>query len=150
MSGEEIRIKKILFAIDGSDPSLKAAKYAVRIAKFERASIICIHVIPKPQYLADHPQESSVLSYYGLGKKLAGAWFRKAIELASKEGIPMKTDIIVDAASIPDAIINYAANESVDLIILGTRGSTGLKRFPLGSVANAVVTHAMGPVLVVR
>jgi nucleotide-binding universal stress UspA family protein len=87
MSGEEIQIKKILFAIDGSDPSLKAAKYAVRIAKFERASIICIHVIRKPQYLADHPQEPSLLSYYELGKKLAGAWFRKAIELASKEGI---------------------------------------------------------------
>lgn len=150
MSEEEIQIKKILFATDGSDPSLKAAKYAIRIAKFERASIICIHVIPRPQYLSDHSEESSVLSFYERGKNLADSWFRKAKELASRDRIPMKTDIIVDAASIPDAIINYAANESVDLIILGTRGSTGLKRFPLGSVANAVVTHAMGPVLVVR
>ena len=150
MSGGEIQIKKILFATDGSDLSLKAAKYAIRIAKLEKANIISIHVIPKPQYISDQSQNSSVLSFYELGRKRAGAWFRKAVELASRDGISMKSEIIVDAASIADAIINYAAKESVDVIILGTSGSTGLKRFPLGSVANTVVTFAPCPVLVVR
>ena len=45
MSEEEINIKKILVPIDGSDTSLKAAKYAIKVAKCEKAQIICIHVI---------------------------------------------------------------------------------------------------------
>jgi nucleotide-binding universal stress UspA family protein len=47
------------------------------------------------------------------------------------------------------SIIGYAANNDVDLIVIGTRGRTGLKRFLMGGVANGVEQHAHCPVLLV-
>jgi nucleotide-binding universal stress UspA family protein len=44
---EPIRIRKILVPIDGSELSLDAAKYAIKIANYENAQIICIHVLTK-------------------------------------------------------------------------------------------------------
>jgi nucleotide-binding universal stress UspA family protein len=53
-------------------------------------------------------------------------------------------------ASIADTIVNYAESKNVDLIVMGTKGRTGIKRFLLGSVASGVVAHAKCSVLVVR
>jgi nucleotide-binding universal stress UspA family protein len=54
-------------------------------------------------------------------------------------------DIVADVSSIADA-----ANNNTDLIVMGTKGRTGLKRFLIGSVADGVVSHSHCPVLVVR
>jgi nucleotide-binding universal stress UspA family protein len=48
------------------------------------------------------------------------------------------------------AIVNYAESQSIDLIVIGTRGRTGLRKMLLGSVASDVVTYTHCPVLVVR
>jgi nucleotide-binding universal stress UspA family protein len=56
----------------------------------------------------------------------------------------------MDVNSVIGSIIDYATNENVDLIVIGTKGRTGLKRYFLGSVANGVVQHAHCPVLLVR
>jgi nucleotide-binding universal stress UspA family protein len=47
------------------------------------------------------------------------------------------------------SIIDYAASNDVDLIVIGTRGRTGLKRFLMGGVVNGVEQHAHCPVLLV-
>ena len=62
----------------------------------------------------------------------------------------MRTDIFTDVESITGAIIDYASDKSIDLVIVGTKGRTGLKRLLLGSVAQGVVQHAHCPVLLVR
>ena len=62
----------------------------------------------------------------------------------------MKTEIFIDVKSIIESIIDYATHKNIDLIVIGTRGRTGLKRFFMGSVANGIVQHAHCPVLVVR
>ncbi len=53
-------------------------------------------------------------------------------------------------ASAPDSIVNYAESKKADLIVIGTKGRTGLKQLLLGSVASGVVTHASCPVLITR
>ena len=52
--------------------------------------------------------------------------------------------------SVTDAIVNYATKKNIDLIVIGTKGRTGLKRFLLGSVAQGFVQHAHCRVLLVR
>lgn len=146
----KIEIKKILLPIDGSDTSLKAARYAVKIAKQEKAQIVCIHAIDAPAYLSEYRTGLLLPSYHEEAKKLAEVWLGKVTEIARRESVDVKTDIVRDVVSVVDTIVNYALNENADLIILGTRGRTGLKRFLLGSVANGVVLHAHCPVLVVR
>ena len=52
--------------------------------------------------------------------------------------------------SIPHAIVDYAQGNNIDLIVVGTRGRSGLKRVLLGSVASGVVTYSSCPVLVTK
>lgn len=61
-----------------------------------------------------------------------------------------KTKIVEEATSIVGTIVEFAENEMVDLIVVGTRGSTGFRRMLLGSVAQGVVVYSHCPVLVVR
>jgi len=71
--------------------------------------------------------------------------------MAKNEGInDVKTDIFMDVKSITDAIIDYASKKNIDLIVIGTKGRTGLQGFLLGSVASGVVQHAHCPVLLAR
>lgn len=151
----QINIKNILIPIDGSDESLRAARYAVRVASCEKAGIICIHVIPAPEDISEFEGKPfySLQAYYDVLGKSAKPWFGKIKEIAKGMGLSddkITTDIIADVSSTADAIIKYAATTNIDLIVMGTRGRTGLKRFLIGSVADAVVRHAHCPVLVVR
>ncbi|MFZ0510537.1 MAG: universal stress protein [Candidatus Nitrosopolaris sp.] len=136
-----------------SDASLKAAKYAIKAAKCEKAQIICIHVILAPENISEvegKPFYSLQAYYDGVGKS-AKPWFEKIMQAAKVMAVSednITTDIVADVSSIADAIINYAAINDVDLIVMGTKGKTGLKRFLIGSVADGVVRHC--PVLVVR
>jgi nucleotide-binding universal stress UspA family protein len=70
--------------------------------------------------------------------------------IAEKAGVRMSAETILDVSSVADAIISYAEKNNVDLIIIGTKGKTGLKKVLLGSVASGVISHAKCPVLVVR
>ena len=52
--------------------------------------------------------------------------------------------------SLIEVILNYTEERDVDLIVIGTRGNSGLKKMLLGSVAADVVTYSYCPVLVVK
>jgi nucleotide-binding universal stress UspA family protein len=54
------------------------------------------------------------------------------------------------SSNVIGGIIAYAENESIDLIVVGTRGTTGFKRLLLGSVASGIIAYAHCPVLVVK
>ena len=78
------------------------------------------------------------------------SWFDIVRNMAKDEGIPdINTEIFIDAKSITESIIEYANRKNIDLIVIGTRGRTGLKRFFMGSIANGVVQHAHCSVLLV-
>ena len=71
--------------------------------------------------------------------------------MARNEGIAeLKTETFPYVTSVMGSIIDFAANKNIDLIVIGTKGRTGLKRFLMGSVANAVAQHAHCSVLLVR
>ncbi len=146
-------IKNILVPIDGSEYSLNAAQYAIRFARNEKAQLFCIHIVtPRMPYGYATPAASSTESrYYEDIKHNVESWFDNVRNMAKDEGIPdIKTEIFIDVKSIIESIIDYATRKNIDLIVIGTRGRTGLKRFFIGSVANGVVQHAHCSVLVVR
>lgn len=84
----------------------------------------------------------------------ANQWFGVIKDKISKKDINniirLKTDFILTAMSIPHAIIDYAEANNIDLIVVGTRGRSGLKRVLLGSIASGVVTYSSCPVLVTK
>jgi nucleotide-binding universal stress UspA family protein len=149
-NNSKVHIKKILVPIDGSECTLDAAKYAIKVAKDENADLFCIHVIASVPY--GYASSSPAIEQYfkDLEEKVQ-SWFDKVRDMAKKEGVPeLKTEIFTDVKSISASIIDYATNKDIDLIVVGTKGRTGLKRFLMGSVANGVVQNAHCPVLLVR
>jgi nucleotide-binding universal stress UspA family protein len=146
----KVQIRKILVPIDGSECSLNAAKYATRIAKNENARLFCIHVIGSVPYgYASSPP--AIDQYFKDLEEKVQSWFDKVRDMAKIEGIAgVETETFTDVKSIIGSVIDYATSRDVDLIVIGTRGRTGLKRLLMGSVANGVVQHAHCSVLLVR
>jgi nucleotide-binding universal stress UspA family protein len=91
-----------------------------------------------------------ITAYIKETEELAELWHVKAGNMASDAGVKFMAETILDVSSAADSIVNYAESKNADLIVIGTKGRTGLKRLLLGSVANGVVTHARCPVLVTR
>lgn len=151
---------KILVPVDGSKYSRDAAQYAVGIAKLSGAKVIALHVVHLPTYAFAYSGAEGVspvaiptplpLTLTDDEKKAARRIVDDAKELCEKAGVEVETKIIERHPSVPDAIIQFAEENGVDLIIMGTKGRTGIKRFLLGSVTESVVHHAHCPVLVVR
>ena len=151
---EEILLRKILVPLDGSEWSFRAAaKYAIKIAKMANTEIVCVHALvslPSTAYANVH---AGVLipRYMEEAKKEVQKWYDEVSVIAKKAGVVrLSAETILDVSSVADAIITYAERSNVDLIVIGTKGRTGLKKFVLGSVASGVISHAKCPVLVVR
>jgi nucleotide-binding universal stress UspA family protein len=92
-------------------------------------------------------------SYLNDFKKESERWFNEIMNQIKddpeiKERI--KSDVITSPFSIAASILNYAEERNIDLIIIGTRGNSGLKKMLLGSVASDVVTYSYCPVLVIK
>ena len=151
-SNSKIQMRNILVPIDGSEYSINAAKYAAKIAKDENAELFCIHVItPRIPYGYATSAASTTDQYHEDIKNMVESWFEKVRDIANNEGISaVKTETFIDVKSVIGSIIDYASRKDIDLIVIGTKGRTGLKRFLMGSVANGVVQHAHCPVLLVR
>jgi nucleotide-binding universal stress UspA family protein len=147
----EVQIRKILVPVDGSEYSLNAAKYAIKIAKDENAQLICIHIItPRIPYGYSTSIPTTDKSTADIKDKVE-YWFDIVRQLAKNAGLPdVKTDALVDVKSVSESILKYSVNEDIDLIVIGTKGRTGLRRILMGSVANGVIQHAHCPVLLVR
>ena len=149
------RPKKILVAVDGSDSSLRAADYAVHIvSKEESARVILLNILG----ISTAKQVASsiiIAPTYGLKeydqyKKEAYKWLDKISKKFEEKGIQTVVEVVGGPLPAANSIVNYAENENVDLIVVGTRGKSGIKKLLLGSVASSVVTHASSNVLVVK
>jgi nucleotide-binding universal stress UspA family protein len=145
-----IQLKRILVPLDGSDSSFQAAKYAIKIAKMANAEIIFMHAVVNPLYVEYKTAGLVIMHYIEEAKRNADMWYKDLGDTAANEGIKFSTETILDIASAADSIVKYAEDKKADLIVMGTHGRTGVKRFLLGSVASGVVAHAKRSVLVVR
>jgi nucleotide-binding universal stress UspA family protein len=151
------RFSRILIALDGSEPSMKATEYGIEMAKKSNNSqLIALHVIHSQiKYLyssnvATLVTSSTIDTIVDTAKQEAQKWLTKIKELADLNEVKLKVEFIVDPASVVGAIVDYAERENIDLIIIGSRGLSGFKKLLLGSTTSGVVTYAHCPVLVVK
>lgn len=137
-------IKRILLPTDGSAFSESASKYAVFLAKKLGCSLTALHVIS-----VQPPKKLGTESVEREKAKQTELCFRSVEERAKAEGAELKTKILV-ARSISDTILEEADEGSYDIIIMGSHGITGFRKFLLGSVSEAVVRRATCPVLIIH
>ena len=140
------KFSKVLVAVDGSEYSMNAAEYAISITKAYRSQLIALHVVTSDvSTIAStfSPQMEEI-------KKNAQEFFDKMRRKGNTSSdIPLRTELIA-SSSVVGGIIDFAEKENIDLIVVGTRGRSGLKRLLLGSVASGVVNYAHCPVMIVK
>ena len=146
MSSLKGKISKILVLVDGSEPSMDAADYAISISKEYNAELYALHVIRADVDLfGPHETSEFMTRMRNEGEK----YLNKVKLNANEKNIQIKTEII-SSINIAGGIVDYAEENNIDLIVIGTRGSSGFKKLLLGSVASHVVTYAHCPVMVVK
>lgn len=141
--------KRICCPIDFSDTARAAMEVAVDLAKRFGAELLLLHAYPIPGYTFP---DGSVVASPKMLEELAeqaerhlGEWKRDAEAL----GAPRVT--VAKASGEPAAeVVSFAAEQGVDLLVMGTHGRTGFTHALLGSVAERVVRRATCPVLTVR
>jgi nucleotide-binding universal stress UspA family protein len=133
-------LEKILVAHDGSKHADRALEYAVQLAKKYRVNLALLHVEDDNLIRVGGPDVLDCLGTVGecilenASKKIQGVSFGKFL----KYGNPAET------------IIKMAQKGNVDLIVVGSRGSSSVKRFLLGSVSDDISMHSRSSVLIVR
>ncbi|MCX5728423.1 MAG: universal stress protein, partial [Nitrospirae bacterium] len=139
-------IKRILFATDFSRWAKRAEDYACSLACSWRASltVLCVAEFP-PGLNPDYPINQQYLADL---LKNASSQLVDLKGRAERRGIAVTTRV---ATGIPsEEVITAARAEDSDLIVVGTRGKTGLAHVLLGSTAERVIRGAPCPVLTVR
>ncbi len=150
-----LSMKKILVSIDGSENSMKAAEYAISLAKKYNAELIILYVLYSElgfaySNLLGVTTPRAIKDVLETQKKDVQKWFDEIKGKLANTKISVSDRIMVSVSSIVGEIVGFADKEKIDLIILGTRGRTGFKKLLLGSVAEGVVNHSSCPVMVVR
>jgi nucleotide-binding universal stress UspA family protein len=143
---------KILVPVDGSTHSMEAVKTAVDFAKMKGADVLVISVVPYISGMEDHEISPSRRERHMEGlTKVSEDAVRQACDLLFKEGVTAScSETVLASVSVPDAIIDFAEKEKVDLIVMGSRGLSMSTRFKLGSVASQVVKYSPCSVYLVK
>ncbi|MEC4684131.1 MAG: universal stress protein [Nitrospirota bacterium] len=144
-----MEIKKILFPTDFMEGTTQAIPYAVDLAKKYGARLYIIHVIHEvtratglyvPHIAVDELYKTMQVE---AEKEITRVYLE---ELRGFEDVEYKV-----LTGIPyEEIINFAEENAMDMIVMGTHGRKGLDRLFFGSTAEKVVKGAHCPVLTVR
>jgi nucleotide-binding universal stress UspA family protein len=130
-----MEIRHILCPTDFSEPSRHAVTQAVVIAGWYKARITALHVLS--------PIMPSVETSLERLRQETASFF----EVAMAAGITV--DVLVEVGRSVSHILDRAANSNVDLIVMGTHGTSGFEHLVLGSVTEKVLRKATCPVLTV-
>ncbi|MGB9964814.1 universal stress protein [Halobacterium hubeiense] len=139
---------KILVPVDGSEQSGEALEYALE--HFKDADITAINVIDPIE--AGYTAQATVPGYseewFEQAKDAAEELFDEAQETADEYDHELATTTEVGRPS--RAIVDYADENDVNHIVMGSHGRSGVSRILLGSVAESVVRRSPVPVTIVR
>lgn len=137
-------LKTILVALDSSELSESLIQSLDELQIQPATKIILSHVIPSPEpdmeMAVDRPHASEELTYRYIEKQLQ----------SYQAELPCESELEIVTGDPAVEIVRLAHIHQANLIVIGTRGLTGLKRILQGSVSSQVVADAPCSVLVVK
>ena len=160
-------ITKILVGVDGSENSEKALDYALEIAEKFSASVLILNVFqppPEVEYQLNMFQQTPASGYPGekMGyqsnmtsfirelRKTHEAILARVAERATKLKPTLKISSELKEGDASSMIIETAANDQFDLIVVGHKGNSKITEFFLGSTSGRVAHQAKCPVLITK
>lgn len=145
-------MKKILVPIDGSCASKKAAENAIEMASKNNADLVFVFVATISDLhndswsYGDH-LDKSLNTYKEVVEEVGQKFIDKFVDNLRIEDIAVNK--LVVQGNPYEEIIKVAENDHIDLIVMGRRGFSKVKRFLIGSVTQRVIANSPCPVLVV-
>jgi nucleotide-binding universal stress UspA family protein len=143
--------KTILAAVDGSEPSTHALHVAAQLAKEQAAQLHIITAVPPLPAIAMEGFSPSYLPEYmdDLEEAMQQV-LDKAAEDVKKTHPKLKVTTHLKDGRPAKQITDTAAEVDADLIVMGSRGQSGILSWVLGSTAREVADSCTAPVLVVK
>ncbi len=143
---------RVLVPVDGSAHSLKALEIAADFARTKQAEIYVISVAPSIGGMEDHEISPHRRERHDeVIQKRADEAIKSALEVLRKEKVDVKiSQTLPTSVSVPDAIIDFAEAEQIDLIVLGSRGLSAPSAFKVGSIAKQVLKYSPCSVYLVK
>ena len=141
MSKDEV--KHILVPIDVSNKSRKLIDKAIQIAKHSDAKITGVNVVAVQSTLV-----SAVINYKKFLTKKAEEELGSIQKYCEKQGVQFTSKILYGTPA--DKILEFAEKQKAELIVIGSKGLSGIKGTILGSVPNTIVHKSKVSVLVVK
>lgn len=151
------KFKKILVTVDGSPQSMRAVDYAIKIAQKYDSELIALYVLYSKIGFAYYTETttglitpSSINEMIDQSKKEAEKWFDEIRKKCTDTNLQVKTDAVITAISVVEAIISYSEKENIDLIVTGSRSRSAFKKLILGSTASGIINYAHCPVMITK
>ena len=142
---------KILLATDGSEEASLATEAATELSKNTASEVHLAYVVPTPARLVyphHYPKEVRE-DIVEQAKKEAGEFLDTQAEQIRSGGGSV-SEVHLRTGRPDNEIVSLSEDLGVGLIVIGSRGLTGVRRSLMGSVSDSVVRHAHCPVMVVR
>jgi nucleotide-binding universal stress UspA family protein len=138
-----ISLKNILFATDFSPAADAAAPFAIQIAQRYGAKVYGVHANPFDNYTAAAPEAWAAMA------EAADKETKEHAQRLNEQLKGVEHEVVIGEGNIWEVMSNLIKQKEIDLIVLGTRGRTGLGKTLLGSVAEQILRQAACPVLTV-
>ncbi len=140
---------KILIAIDGSKSALHAVKYVIglsgKLAHSPHITLVTVHDDTGLRHLSQHLPKNGLDDYF---REISERDLKPARKLLDKANLPH--DMVIQFGHVVEEILNTAKAGKYEVIVLGSKGRSGLGDLMLGSVAQRVCALATRPVVLVK
>ncbi len=145
-----VAIRRILVPTDFSEPADAALRYARAFAEEFGGTLHVLHVVPEP-YIYPWGTEISTMPLVDLLTQSETQAAERLKQLADDSGVLKGRIKTATAIGTPvDRILQYIADEGIDLVVMGTHGRGAVGHLLLGSVAERIVRRSPSPVLTVK
>ena len=143
--GKNMKFKKILNPVDGSEHSKRATQYSIELAKQFDSKIILLHCHAKfPVVLAEPHFQNAINEIMKNSEEL----IKPFEDLLEDSGVEYEIRILEGSpANNIDTVVNV---EKIDLIVMGSRGVGNFEGLFLGSVAHQVLHKVQCPVFIIK
>ena len=140
---------KFLVPIDGSKESVRALKQAIGLCRELQASgqitLLSVHDDAALRHVRSFVSKAQIEDYL---RELSDKDLKSALKAAAKSDV--RYDVVIRTGHIAQEIVAFATAGKFDMIVMGSKGRTGLSDLLLGSVAQRVVARAKQAVLLVH
>ena len=145
--------QNILVPVDGSKISFSAVKHAVEIAQVFGSRLTFISLVSEDPftdadfyyYYVSAPMKEHFIQAYANAEEV----LKQASEIAYAAGVQVETKVLKSVV-FEESIVKTAKQLQADLIVMGSHGRKGFKKWRLGSVTTAVLCSTELPVMVIK